>query len=346
MSMSTNATTFFTGAPAIAEKRYYPESTFVFWWEKVFLAILVVILGMIGNLLSFILLSRQRFRDSAAGFYMRALSLSDAGVMLGLVGNHTMRVYQVQMHSAIYCKIVYFLIKWFIAVSDWILGTMCLERCISVLFPLQSERFRKPRNNRIALGIILTLLGVYYAYAFEAYGSIQGICRTVSMSYPVSIRTMVDYSLVLVPMFLIISSNVVIVVSMVRSARVTRSPETSPFNSTQRSLIVMLVVISVAFVVLKSPYFVVKFILHESVTRKLGYTFYSRTAARHRLLIGLCTSFGYVNHAVNSYLYILCGEEYRKELKLMITSSCKKKPVSEVEMANTVYTTVSNIDEV
>ncbi|ELT96225.1 hypothetical protein CAPTEDRAFT_209735 [Capitella teleta] len=345
MSMTTNTTSFFTEASAIAEKRFYPESTFIFWWEKVFLTILVVILGMIGNLLSFILLSRQRFRNSAAGFYMRALSLSDAGVMIGLVGNHTMRMYQVQIHSAIYCKIIYFIIKWLMAVSDWILGAMCLERSIAVSFPLKSKAFLKPRNNRIALGVILAMLALYYSYVFEAYGLKQGVCRTVSMSYPVAIRTMVDYTLVLVPMFLIISSNIVIIVCIVRAARhqltLTGSSDT---NSTQSSLIAMLISISFAFVVLKSPYYLIKVILPASLTKKVGYVFVTREDAVYRMMLGIFTINMYVNHAVNFYLYMLSGKEYRKELKMMITSLCKRGTANKMEMSNTTSITISTTD--
>ncbi|ELT96226.1 hypothetical protein CAPTEDRAFT_209736 [Capitella teleta] len=343
--MTTNTTSFFTEAPAIAEKRFYPESTFIFWWEKVFLTILVVILGMIGNLLSFILLSRQRFRNSAAGFYMRALSLSDAGVMIGLVGNHTMRMYQVQIYSAIYCKIIYFIIKWLMAVSDWILGAMCLERSIAVSFPLKSKAFLKPRNNRIALGVILAMLALYYSYVFEAYGLKHGVCRTVSMSYPVAIRAMVDYTLVLVPMFLIISSNIIIIVCIVRAARhqltLTGSSDTTVANSTQSSLIAMLISISVAFVVLKSPYYLIKVILPASLTKKVGYVFVTREDAVYRMMLGIFTINMYVNHAVNFYLYMLSGKEYRKELKMMITSLCKRAPDDKMEMSNTVSITLS-----
>ncbi|ELU11837.1 hypothetical protein CAPTEDRAFT_188645 [Capitella teleta] len=344
-TMSTNTTDFTTDALTIDEKRFFPESTFILWWEKVFLTILVVIFGMIGNLLSFTLLSRRRFRNSAAAFYMRALSLSDAGVIIGLVGNHTMRMYQVQMHSAIYCKTIYFLIKWLMAVSDWILGAMCLERSIAISLPLKSKRFLKPRNNRIALGCILAMLAVYYAYTFEAYGATQGVCRTVSMSYPVVIRTMVDYALVLLPMFLIISSNIVIIISVIRAARhqhtlTGSSSESSASSSTQMSLIAMLITISIAFVVLKSPHFLVKAFLPESLTKQIGYQFTSRMRAIYRLMIGIFTANGYINHAVNFYLYMLSGREYRKELKTLVKSVCKRQ--TDQAAPNTASSTLPN----
>ncbi|ELT91719.1 hypothetical protein CAPTEDRAFT_216084, partial [Capitella teleta] len=335
MSMSTNATEYFTEAPAIAVKRYFPESTFIEWYEKVFLTVLLVIFGMVGNLLSFALLSRPRFRDSAAGFYMRALSVSDAGVMFGLVGNHTMRLYRVPLHSDIYCKTIYFAIKWLMAASDWILGAMCLERSIAVSFPLKSKGYLKPRNNRVALGIILVMLAVYFGYAFDAYGSRQGLCRTVSMAYPVNIRTMVDYSLFLVPAILVISSNFVIIVSTVKSARhqltLTESTDTSYSSSTQRSLVAMLVTISVAFVVLKSPYYLAKVILPASLSRNIGYLYATRKEALNRLVFGFFFVNMYVNNAVNFYLYALSGRAYRKELKMMFTSFCRRQTENNTE---------------
>ncbi|ELT91853.1 hypothetical protein CAPTEDRAFT_195435 [Capitella teleta] len=158
---------------------------------------------------------------------------------------------------------------------------------------------------------------------------------------------MVDYVLVLVPMFLIISSNIVIIVSTVRSARqkltLTESTEagSSVANSTQRSLVAMLVTISVAFVVLKSPYFLVKFILPESVTKKPGFQFVSRKEAVYRFIMSFFTANMYVNNAVNFYLYMLSGREYRRELKMLVTRLCKRKTEVPVEKGNASTSTLS-----
>lgn len=323
------------------ESRYYPETYALYWIDKIFFSITLVILGILGNILSFGMLWRVRFRATSAAYYMRALALSDTGVLLALFGNHTMRLYGVPLTNSIYCKLVYFITKWCMACSDWILAIMCMERSIAIAFPLKSKKFLKPTVNKIALAFVCICLGAYFSHTFVIYGSENGLCRQKSLAFDPNIRGLVDYSFVIIAAVIIITSNIVIVTCLLKSAKTKAKLVGGESDvSAQTSLVTMLIAISVAFFVMKSPYFISKIVLDKSSGRRLQYDFTNAADAQARLALGIALNLLYGNNAVNFYLYVVSGREYRNELKKMIMGCFKRETLSS-SMGKTSSTSLS-----
>lgn len=325
------------------DPRFFMETLALYWMDKIFFAIVLVVMGITGNIISFILLARDRFKNSPSSFYMRALAVSDTGVLLSMLANHTMRLYEVPLNNPIYCQVVYFTSKWCLACSDWILAIMCLERCVAVSMPLKSRKFLKPKTNKIALAFVCICLAAYFSYVFFIYGSHDGICRAVSLAFNPNTRGLVDYCFFLIPASIILTSNIIIVVCILKSAKSKQNlmeDATKSDNATQMTLVIMLIAISVAFIVLKSPYYIVKMVLDKSVGAKLGYLFTKHSYAVDRLLLGISLILAYGNTAINFYLYVITGREYRQEMKKMLQAICRGERDRDGSLKGTEKTSI------
>jgi 23S rRNA U2552 (ribose-2'-O)-methylase RlmE/FtsJ len=128
-------------------------------------------------------------------------------------------------------------------------------------------------------------------------------------------------------------SNLIIICSVVRSDAMLK--ELSEVQRKQRgmdrqtrSLIAMLVSVSVAFILLKTPFHIVRFAFPTQ-----GLSFATTTAdfvAMHCLAIALSLCLQFLNHAINFYLYVLTGKEFRSEfIKLMRRMFCRENLMTE-----------------
>lgn len=322
------------------QRSLFPATRALLWLDKIFLCIILVVLGLIGNMLSFIMLSRKHFKSLPASFYMKALALMDSGALIGLVGNHTMRLYSVPLNSSLYCKMVYFLIKWCAMASDWTLAILCLERSIAVGMPLKAKGFLKPRNNKIVLAVLYLCLAVYQSHVFIIYGSNDGICIVTSLNFSPRTRGIAEYASFLCTAFIIMCSNIAIIFSVLHSQKEAPNLTGNGQISTKQTLISMLIIISIVFLLLKTPYYMIKLLADKSVSTYLGYKFPDAKGAWIRFAMGIALIFAYANHAVNFYLYALSGRKYRDELKKMIVAIflCKR-PVKDGRRSETVHST-------
>ena len=306
----------------------YPAAKVSMFWDKYIYGVFTVVLGVCGNCLAFILLRRPRLRNSATSFYMTCLAMSDSCVLLfGVAGNHTLQVHGIRINSDVYCKIMYFIVKCCFALSDWTLACMSLERCLAIAMPLKSKSILNPRANKISLFIIFLCVAVYYSHVFVVYGSLRGACRMTSLRFHPHQRSLIDYIIfTLGPAIFIAVSNIIIVISLVRSSRkqlkLSEGQMGQGTTKANTSVIAMLISLSIAFFVLKTPWFVTKTAMAAAWTTKAQYHFIMETEAYYRLLLSIFLWMAYFNHCVNFYLYVLTGREFRQELVVLVLELC------------------------
>jgi len=103
----------------------------------------------------------------------------------------------------------------------------------------------------------------------------------------------------------------------------------------------MLLVVSIAWILLTTPYAVFTFCVPN-------FSADARTRATQKLVYNVCFLMMYVNHAVNFFLYCVTGRKFRVELREMLVSICSRGSAARrrwISTSPSMRTTRSNCVE-
>ncbi len=110
---------------------------------------IIIFLGTTGNILSAIVMSRKKLRETITSFYFTLLAFADTLVLwTGLLRNWLRYTFSVEVRSfsTVSCKFHTFLVYWSFHVSVWILVSVVIERLVKVFLPLKAKRIYTKRN--------------------------------------------------------------------------------------------------------------------------------------------------------------------------------------------------------
>lgn len=122
---------------------------------------LVIVLGVIGNVVSFIIWTKgKRCRKFAGSLYLTVLAVSDA-LVLCVYASYFAVDY---VFGVSYLDINVFMCKlgrtpWHftLLLSTWIVVCLTVERVLAVRWPLKSGRWMTRRNSRIIITVLIVL---------------------------------------------------------------------------------------------------------------------------------------------------------------------------------------------
>ncbi|XP_064651275.1 cysteinyl leukotriene receptor 1-like [Lineus longissimus] len=281
---------------------------------------LIVVLGVVGNVISFRILSLPSYKHQSTCIYMKAMAFSDSMYLCCYVFQRTfMSIYNHEIRSSDNFKwicIQFLFWAYFGGLSSSIiLQTMSLDRLFALLFPLKAKSWCSVNKARIFVGcmflvlmVILLPLNLSRVYQPRLIG---WLCpfhfeNDMAASYDHFISIVGTY----IPLVIIFISNVGIVVVLKMSEQ-RRQEMTSDRNSSSNNQVVrMLLVVSLTFLVLKLP---VKI-------RNAFWTYYTGTntpqiVALRRFTVTLSEVVEYCNFAFNTYIYILPVKKFREDAK-------------------------------
>lgn len=129
--------------------------------------VLILILGLLGNLLSFCVLLRAAMRRYSTFCYLACLALVDIGVLLTFCVNFIALYhfdYDIQDVSFL-CKLFAFCIYFLPQYSSWILVAVSIDRVISAKYLRLAKSWSTPRHSVLVtfiLGIFFALLNSHF----------------------------------------------------------------------------------------------------------------------------------------------------------------------------------------
>ena len=106
----------------------------------------IILVGLIGNILSFIVFSRKKFKNTIFETYFRVMAITDTITMLYPLDLFLQEKEPAKTFANLYfLRCVYFeYVVYFIpAISAWILTLISFDRMISIVFPTYLKSFRK-----------------------------------------------------------------------------------------------------------------------------------------------------------------------------------------------------------
>ncbi|KAK3752484.1 hypothetical protein RRG08_032775 [Elysia crispata] len=310
---------------------------------------ILCIAGVLGNALAFLVFVSKSFRRTSCSWYLAARAVSDGGFLLATflmwASDATKLGY---FHTDFLCQLLVFFPYLFGFLSVWLTVVVTVENYIRICKPFTVHKYCSvPIAKRIILGLILVGL-ILYNYplwtskVFVEHGvdnTTHFWCRA-DWGFAEVLRwlTLSDMLVTLViPSLVIIILMVAITCSLVsalkRQIRLTRGGAGSRLqteeaksktcqrssSSPQAKVTRMLFAVSFFFIVLNGPSHIIR--MKMAVLDLLGRLEVHTPSVEEKLQVIFQIMY-YSSFAVNLVIYLIFGDNFRKQFQEMYLSSC------------------------
>ena len=315
----------------------------------------LLLLGLVGNFMSFCVLQTAHFRPLSSSFLLSALAVMDSGVLLTALLRQWVLAYSRDTHdirastTLAGCRAHYFFTHYFFQMSAWTLLMVTAERLVSVARPLQARSICSRKRVIIAWCVMALALFLLNAHMFATVKTKMTLrtngngelsyyvgCVRDKLSYPVLWQawSWVDNSMaVFIPGVAILVMNIIIVIKVGEAKRhrriSVRSQQTSKEAKSTRHVTAMLIGISTLFLATNLPMAI--FLLGlghwplDTPTQA-----YSTNVAYSAVAFIL-----YLNYSVNFLLYCVCG---RSKFRRALLGLLRCRSVREQRLASSRFT--------
>jgi hypothetical protein len=123
---------------------------------------ILAIYGIIGNCLSFLLMSQKKYDKSTTCFYMRCMAVSDCLFIYGRMFLRYLLVIAPQLFEnkdvkPTFCRYYFVSLVSGLILSPWILVAMAFDRFIALTWPLRAAVHCTMRKAKITASVVFTL---------------------------------------------------------------------------------------------------------------------------------------------------------------------------------------------
>ena len=321
------------------------------YWANKHLQVIVppilIVIGTIGNILSFIILLRKPMIRVSTYVFLAVLALVDTVFLyLGLfriwlrdlTGIHPLD------HNDIACKVLTFFGFVSSDFAVWLIVAVTVERYIAVCHPLKASRMC---NTRRALSVIILILLIIMGINIHFLWTVSikyfdELGENVSRCDGAPIWPWIDGVIYSFLPFLVITVLNILIIRQVVVARRTRvlmagqrEGPTTPDSGYK--ITVMLLTISFAFLITTLP---------SSVCMIIGALMKHQTdpvdISRYVLAQTITEHLMYVNHSMNFFLYCATGQKFRFELFRLARSCTGQRVPLRGYMSENTGTTINN----
>ncbi|XP_060583761.1 cysteinyl leukotriene receptor 1-like [Ruditapes philippinarum] len=355
-----------TPLPATPPPLGYYGDTRVMMWKIV--PPIIMLWGTIGNILTIIVLFRQKSKLSSTALYLVALAISDTMVLFTGPLRHWLKEtwdYNIRFKSEAGCKLQLYFTYAALHCSSWLLVAVTTERAVSVVYPhkVRLVSTKKTATIVIALIVIITYginIVIPVINGHDTYMKLQKCAPTTKeyLEFRDDIYHWIDFCLTFaLPFIFLLVGNISIIVCLQRS-RAKQKTMTSAHgrggSSTTRdtrSVSVLMIALCVIFFLTMTPVSIFTTIYYPNkydIINELFKTDPYQAWDDYQFLLfqhSVVNLVSYTNAAFNFILYVFSGSKFRKELKslFMCSASTTTGAFSQntVKSSKTVSTSVS-----
>ncbi|GFS17274.1 thyrotropin-releasing hormone receptor [Elysia marginata] len=281
-------------------------------------------LGMPGSIFALVTVSSLKY--SPGMVYLGSLAVSD---FLALVFASIILVFfkVADENESVLLKLKFIYAgRVFQAFSHWNLALICMERFITVRYPMCKSRFYSKRTVFLSLFIVLiisivptpfTFVSTFYYYG--TYGPLETAQTFLYQAVYILVPGLIIYTLTFLTAIQLKS-----MAQYIRSMASSTTTPSSRSDAMETKMTKMMLLTSACFFVFACPFgfiqcfdrikfWYLKFDLchlNESIYIYLFYTLYAVS---------------FLNHAVNFYIYCACAKGFRKQFVRVVFSKCCAK---------------------
>jgi len=329
----------------------------------------IIGLGTIGNVLSFLVMIRRTMIITPTCFYMAILAVSDTIILyVNCLRKWFFITYgedSWNLNTAS-CRVVYFLSYTSFQYSVWIIVAMTTERFFAIRYPLKFLTLGTVGKTKVVCLILLCffmLLNCQFTWSVKIDKDGKCIPEENYLEFHSNIVPWLDavfYSYL--PFIILFTFNVLIIWSInkahkrqknLHGDRNARKSTSQNRNSINQRMTAMLLSVTFTFVILTAPKAVL-FCIRKEVFMFLKYQNAPpdfKEVALYALITRIADLCIYTNHAINFLLYCVSGQRFRKEMKLMFSCGATRRASLSVYSSkypqtsryNTMQTISSNL---
>ena len=309
----------------------------------IYLTIFFIIIGSVGNLLSIVAVtSRHSKHSKKSSFYVYVLALAIADT-LSLYSMNAEKMssrifnFAILNYSEAICKLIKYLEELLPHISSWIIVCITLERCLCASLPHKFALFSRPKIGYImvaSVSVILMLLNLHLLVGFvlhpvdvlepleESSTSVCYIENEIYSDFYTYYWNWITLSVYcLLPFVIIVSTNTITVFQVKRSARLVGRTSSKNSGRKARRLLLVTLLVSITFVLLALPEPLLEVwrfeVMGNTIDREL-LTF------KTGVLLTIFKHMKTLSHAVNFWLYVVSGRQFRQNLKAAFVQPCRQ----------------------
>lgn len=280
-----------------------------------------IILGLIGNLLSFIVFSRKPFAKSSINIYCRAIAVFDSfGVVYVIftMGSWITQAYPMNKYT-INCKLTYLFVSTISPISGWIVVAFSIDQLINVSNNIQRLLFIRKRSFQLGVVAFLALfhLAIYLiipisleiknvTMVIAGFNITSPTCALTNIPFFPTLGTIYLVESSIIPFFIMIITTVCIIRKLKLSTHRLSMLNTSAAHSSskrvkQRKFALNSVALSVIFVSFTSP------IVVQLISPSTG------DFIKDAFLYRLFSIFFYLNYSIHFLTHYAVNSIFRRE---------------------------------
>ncbi len=309
----------------------------VFIYVKIFVAITMLLFGLVVNGLSFLIILRQGLIQSGFWVYLASLAITDSLALttacvsefskppVNLLGN-------ILNSNNIVCKATMSLSSLWSLISNYVVSCMAIERCVIILNPYKTPAGPK---KAVILVLIITVIIVVLqpTFIFTVFGIVEleitnlsdgnstiylRVCSLLPKYKSISDYIFMVDSLVysIIPIILIVSANSCIIFSLVKRSRNEGLENVHRNAKKDMNITYMLIAISSLFVFSNVPLIIFVF------TFDYFYSSLEEATAFDSVGYSVVTILAILNHCCNFFCYMWSGEIFREKAAIFFHNIC------------------------
>lgn len=127
--------------------------------------VIVISLGLIGNVISFLVFSRKKFKKNSISTYCRALAIFDSLILFELIQNvGQLFSFSIINQNEIICKLFFYILALFSSIPAWILVAFSIDKMLNMrpkrIVILRKKRFQFSVVSVIVVFNLLLYIGI------------------------------------------------------------------------------------------------------------------------------------------------------------------------------------------
>ena len=293
-------------------------------------------IGVVGNILSFLVMIKPNNRKMSTCIYMAAISINDNIMMY--MSSHIYLVSALQIHkwNPIECHWIGLVALFALQNCTFQIVAMTIDKYIAIKWPHKAATYSTPRRAKRITASLYAFTLICNIPNFFLTREIGGQCVAYSVSSVIA-RVYSWFIFVLnavIPFTLLIYMNYVIVKAVRQSRKMFRTNEETTdggknkgmdrrqktMKSAENQLTIMLLMVTTLFLILLCPtYF--RFIYLAFAKRDTPFEY-----AKSMLIYQVSSKLYITNSGINFFLYCISGEKFRNDLKEILCCCSISRP--------------------
>ena len=360
MDASQNVTQTITNSTTIVEVETILEDVFM---EKVktFTAFKIatlintywfaflVPLGLVGNILSFLVMMTPNNRKMSTCIYMAAISVNDNIMMCKALHYWLVTVMKVHKLHPVECRIASFWALFGLQNSTFQVLAMTVDKYVAIKWPHKAATYSTPKRAKAIVIIIFLCLIIYNIPHLFIARVIGGQCFGYSAGGVITkVYSWISFVFNgIIPFTLLLHMNSVIVKAVGDSRRMFGTKDmysegmrsrNKTMRNAENQLTIMLLLVTTWFFILLIPTYI-RFVFMTFFQPNTPYKF-----SITMLVFQITHKLYHTNNGINFFLYCISGRKFRNDLKQILCCTGSSSGGSCNESSTKVTVPISSLD--